>query len=223
MLKAVLFDLDGTLLDTGKGVVKSVEYTIKKMGFRSLTQEELESFVGPPIKNKLKTEFDLDEATAIEGMNVFRKHYGEEDIYIAEPYDGIEDLLVELRKLNIKTGVATYKREDQATKLLQKKGLYQFFDVVHGSDPDGKLSKADVVRLCIDDLGCQPTQVVMVGDSDNDAIGASSVGSHFIGVTYGYGFKDEESVRQFENIGIVNKCRDILSVIVEYKKEILDD
>ena len=63
----------------------------------------------------------------------------------------------------------------------------------------------------------------MVGDSDNDAIGASSVGSHFIGVTYGYGFKDEESVRQFENIGIVNKCRDILRVIVEYKKGILDD
>lgn len=160
-------------------------------------------------------EFNLDEATAMEGMNVFRKHYGEEDIYIAEPYDGIEDLLVELRKLNIKTGVATYKREDQATKLLQKKGLYHFFDVVHGSDPDGKLSKADVVKLCIDDLGCQPTQVVMIGDSDNDAIGALGVGSHFIGVTYGYGFKDEESVRKFKNIGIVNKCSDIFRIIME--------
>lgn len=216
MLKAVLFDLDGTLLDTGKGVIKSVEYTIKRMGVHNLTQKKLESFVGPPIKNKLKDEFDLDEATAVKGMNIFRKHYGEEDIYIAEPYAGIEDLLIKLRELNIKIGVATYKREDQAIKLLQKKGLYNLFDVVHGSDPDGMMSKADVVRLCINDLGCQPTQVVMVGDSDNDAIGASTVGSYFIGVTYGYGFKDEESVRRFENIGIVNKCSDILKLVMEF-------
>lgn len=214
MLKAVLFDLDGTLLDTGKGVVKSVEYTIKKMGFRSLTQEELESFVGPPIKNKLKTEFDLDEATAIEGMNVFRKHYGEEDIYIAEPYDGIEDLLVELRKLNIKTGVATYKREDQATKLLQKFGLADKFDIIHGSDKQGKLTKADIVNNCILDLNVMPEKTVLVGDSDNDAIGARQAGLKFIGVTYGFGFKTKDDVKRFDNIGVVETCKDIIKYFI---------
>ena len=93
MIKAVIFDLDGTLLDTGKGVVKSVKYTIQQMKLPSLSQSELETFVGPPIKNKLQQTFDLTEEQAVEGMNIFRNHYGKEDIYIAEPYAAIEDLL----------------------------------------------------------------------------------------------------------------------------------
>ena len=214
MLKAVLFDLDGTLLDTGNGVVRSVEYTIKKMGFRSLTQEELQSFVGPPIKEKLKTEFNLDEATAIEGMKVFRKHYGEEDLYIADPYDGIEDLLVAIHKLNIKTGVATYKREDQAIKLLQRFNLADKFDVIHGSDKEGKLTKADVVNQCILDLNVARDEVVLVGDSDNDAIGAKQVGVKFIGVVYGFGFKSKDDIECFDNIGVAETCRDVINYIL---------
>ena len=147
MIKAVIFDLDGTLLDTGKGVVKSVKYTIQQMKLPSLSQSELETFVGPPIKNKLQQTFDLTEEQAVEGMNIFRNHYGKEDIYIAEPYAAIEDLLGMLKRDGYKLGVATYKREDQAIKLLEKMQIADFFDVIHGADSEGKMSKADVIEV----------------------------------------------------------------------------
>lgn len=164
MIKAVIFDLDGTLLDTGKGVVKSVKYTIQQMKLPSLSQSELETFVGPPIKNKLQQTFDLTEEQAVEGMNIFRNHYGKEDIYIAEPYAAIEDLLGMLKRDGYKLGVATYKREDQAIKLLEKMQIADFFDVIHGADSEGKMSKADVINKSLLDLGCIPEEAVMVGE-----------------------------------------------------------
>ena len=147
MIKAVIFDLDGTLLDTGKGVVKSVKYTIQQMKLPSLSQSELETFVGPPIKNKLQQTFDLTEEQAVEGMNIFRNHYGMGYLYIAEPYAAIEDLLGMLKRDGYKLGVATYKREDQAIKLLEKMQIADFFDVIHGADSEGKMSKADVIEV----------------------------------------------------------------------------
>lgn len=213
MIKAVIFDLDGTLLDTGKGVVKSVKYTIQQMKLPSLSQSELETFVGPPIKNKLQQTFDLTEEQAVEGMNIFRNHYGKEDIYIAEPYAAIEDLLGMLKRDGYKLGVATYKREDQAIKLLEKMQIADFFDVIHGADSEGKMSKADVINKSLLDLGCIPEEAVMVGDSDNDAIGAATAGMHFLGVTYGYGFKSEADVAKHVNIGSVADCSEIFEKI----------
>lgn len=213
MIKAVIFDLDGTLLDTGKGVVKSVKYTIQQMKLPSLSQSELETFVGPPIKNKLQQTFDLTEEQAVEGMNIFRNHYGKEDIYIAEPYAGIEELLGMLKRDGYKLGVATYKREDQAIKLLEKMQIADFFDVIHGADPEGKMSKADVINKSLLDLDCDSQEAVMVGDSDNDAIGAATAGMHFLGVTYGYGFKSEADVAKHVNIGSVADCSEIFEKI----------
>lgn len=213
MIKAVIFDLDGTLLDTGKGVVKSVKYTIQQMKLPSLSQSELETFVGPPIKNKLQQTFNLTEEQAVEGMNIFRNHYGKEDIYIAEPYAAIEDLLGMLKRDGYKLGVATYKREDQAIKLLEKMQIADFFDVIHGADSEGKMSKADVINKSLLDLGCIPEEAVMVGDSDNDAIGAATAGMHFLGVTYGYGFKSEADVAKHVNIGSVADCSEIFEKI----------
>ena len=213
MIKAVIFDLDGTLLDTGKGVVKSVKYTIQQMKLPSLSQSELETFVGPPIKNKLQKTFDLTEEQAVEGMNIFRNHYGKEDIYIAEPYAAIEDLLGMLKRDGYKLGVATYKREDQAIKLLEKMQIADFFDVIHGADSEGKMSKADVINKSLLDLDCDPQEAVMVGDSDNDAIGAETAGMHFLGVTYGYGFKSEVDVAKHVNIGSVADCLSVRSHI----------
>lgn len=213
MIKAVIFDLDGTLLDTGKGVVKSVKYTIQQMKLPSLSQSELETFVGPPIKNKLQQTFNLTEEQAVEGMNIFRNHYGKEDIYIAEPYAAIEDLLGMLKRDGFKLGVATYKREDQAIKLLEKMQIADFFDVIHGADPEGKMSKADVINKSLLDLDCDSQEAVMVGDSDNDAIGAATAGMHFLGVTYGYGFKSEADVAKHVNIGSVADCSEIFEKI----------
>ncbi len=214
MYKAVLFDLDGTLLDTGDGVISSVRYTIEKMKLPMLSDEELKAFVGPPIKKKMMEVFLLSDESSSEAMNIFRNHYGIEDIYIASVYDGLIEILNELKSKGYKLGVATYKREDQAKKLLQKFDLVEKFDVIHGSDKEGKLTKADVVNNCILDLNVIPKEAVLVGDSDNDAIGAKQAGLKFIGVTYGFGFKSKDDVDSFDNIGVAETCQEIIKYII---------
>lgn len=213
MYKAVLFDLDGTLLDTGAGVIKSVQYVIENMQLPMLPPDELKKFVGPPIRAKMREVFHLTDADAGRAMDMFRDHYGQGDIYVASIYDGIPTVLRTLRQKGLKTGVATYKREDQAKKLLAKFELDCLFDVIHGSDRDGILTKADVVSSCIRDLEVIPDEAVMIGDSDNDAIGAKQAGLHFIGVTYGFGFKKKEDVYSYDNIGAAGTCDEILNYI----------
>ena len=212
-IKSAIFDLDGTLLDTSEGIISSVTKLIEHFGYGSLTPEQYRSFIGPPINRHLKAIFGLSDEESIEAMNYFRVEYAKGDIYRSKIYDGLVDLLQNLRKDGIKLGVSTYKREDMAKSLLEEKGLAELFDVIHGSDAAATLSKADVVTMTINDLGNSASETVMIGDSDNDAIGAEGAGAKFIGVTYGFGFKDKTAIEAFANIGIADSCEEIFSII----------
>ena len=111
----------------------------------------------------------------------------------------MKDLLLYLHEKGYQLGVATYKREDMAKRVLEHCGIASCFDSIHGSDAAGKYSKADVVRNCIHALGIDdPADAVLVGDSDNDVIGAHEIGLGFVGVTYGFGFSSKEDVLAFE-------------------------
>lgn len=222
MIRSVIFDLDGTLLDTSEGVISSVKKTIHHFGLRELDDETLRTFIGPPISRSIIRIYGVSEEMGLTAMKYFRQEYirtGEDgaaaDIFKGEIYDGLEDLLLELNERGYRVGVATYKQESQAVELLRDKGLDKYFHVIHGADPDGRLSKADVVSMAIRDLGSKPAETVMIGDSDNDAIGAEGAGALFIGVTYGFGFKSEEDVRRFSNIGVADHPLGILDIIRE--------
>ena len=227
MIKSVIFDLDGTLLDTSEGVISSVLKMIKHYGYHDLTRAELESFIGPPISKSLVRLYGVSDEEGLEAMLYFRKLYtkgvdaflaGETeelpDVFNGEIYPGMEELLQGLKNHGIKVGVATYKQEDQAKKLLAYKGLAKYFDVIHGADPHGKLTKAEVVALSIKDLGAAPEETIMVGDSDNDAIGAEAAGALFLGVTYGFGFKTTDDVEGFKNVGVAATTYEALDIIL---------
>ena len=223
MSQVILFDLDGTLLDTSPGVLSSVKYTIEKMGFQSLSEDALEEFIGPPIRKKMAEVYGISDELAGTAMECFRQNYGREDLYKAEAYPGLTELLDELRQKGYLLGVATYKREDQAQSLLEKKGLARFFDVIHGSDVDGKLTKhfakaaaeaADISsaaeRKAIEaERAVPPQETVMIGDSLNDAVGAKEAGLKFIGVLYGFGFKSEKEIEALDHIGIAENCMEL--------------
>ncbi len=194
MINSVVFDLDGTLLDTSEGVISSVKKMLERCGLPEATDEQLRGFIGPPINKRLIQLYGISEEDAFSYMNIFRDEYIRGDLYKAVIYPGMAETLRRLREDGLRIGVATYKREDQATALLAHCGLAPLFDVIHGADADAKLTKADVLALTVKELGFHAENTAMVGDSTNDAVGAAGAGTPFIGVTYGFGFSCDEDI-----------------------------
>ena len=210
MIKAVLFDLDGTLLDTSEGIIDSVRYTIAQLGYEPLPVETILKFVGPPIQNSLITYLGLTLEDAQKGANIFRDYYKNCALYKASPYPGIMELLIKLKKNGIKIVVATYKREDYAIDILKYFGIAEYCNVIHGADNDNKLTKADIVEMCINEMNEEKMGVLLIGDTEHDAKGAQNSGIGFIGVTWGFGYKSLSHKIGFPCISIVENAEEIL-------------
>lgn len=215
MKKAVIFDVDGTLLDTTQGVLSSVEYTIKAHRLPSLRKEQLLTFIGPPIQDSFARTYGLEGDILQELAATFRNRYKEEDLYKAAAYDGIYEVCDELKRHGIAIAVATYKRQDYAVKIMRHFGFDRYTDIIYGADHENKLKKVDIIRKCLVSVGISDYgDAVMVGDSDHDAIGAQKVGIDFIGVTYGFGFKAAKDAERFANtIGVAEKAAEILGCV----------
>lgn len=213
--RAVIFDLDGTLLDTSPGSIDSVNYTIKNLGLKSLGSEELYSFVGPPIQESFRNHFNMDESAALNAAGLFRRYYKEHSLFMADEYPGVMDLLAALKSRNYAIAVATYKREDYAMSLLEHFGIAQYCDSIHGADDACVRTKTDIVAMCMQDLSASPNESIMIGDSEHDAQGAEKLGIRFIGVGYGFGFKSLADISKFRHIGYVHAVSELLPIITQ--------
>lgn len=214
MIKAVLFDLDGTLLDTSEGIMDSVRYTIDTLGYSPLPSESLLKFVGPPIQNSLMTQIGLSSEEAQKGATIFRDYYKSKALFKAKVYSGIIDILEYLNKNDILIGVATYKREDYAIDLLKFFKIAEYCNVIHGADNYNQLTKADIVELCVSELGVAKEEMVLIGDTEHDAKGAKGAGIKFIAVTWGFGYKQGDSIN-YSHIGIVNSTDCLINLLKE--------
>ena len=132
--RGVIFDLDGTLLDTSEGVFASVRHTVEALGKPALDEATLRTFIGPPVKLSLIRLYGLDEDAANHATEIFRTQYKDHDLLKAEPYAGIKDLIRALRAQGCKIGVATLKREDYALTLLEHYHFTELCDSICGSD-----------------------------------------------------------------------------------------
>lgn len=192
---AVLFDLDGTLMDTSLGVYKSVHHTIKEMDLPELSDETIRSFIGPPIYESFRTHYDMDEQMVQTATNTWRNAY--KDIYLldAVPYEGIYELLEKIRAHNGKLAVTTNKRDDYAKKLLEHFDFTNRFDFILGSDIQNTMKKTDIVKVCLEELGVTDlSKAVLIGDTEHDRKGAVDCGIDFIGVTFGFGYTSKEEI-----------------------------
>lgn len=211
--KVILFDLDGTLLNTTSGVMESVEYTIEKLGYDKLPKEAVKRFVGPPIQDSFTREYGVDKEEAQKAANIFRDYYKNQGLLKAEPYDNLYELLKLLREEGKKIAVATYKRHDYAIKILEHFKIADYCDSMNGADNNNVLTKADIVQKCMEECGAtEPGQVVLIGDSEYDAIGAENAGIDFIGVTYGFGFKNKEEINQYSNVAGADSVAELIQL-----------
>lgn len=213
--KAVAFDLDGTILDTSAGILASIKYTIQRLGLKPLEEEVLRRFIGPPIQNSFARYYGLEGGALKEAATVFRDRYKTEDLLKAAPYQGIYDVFEALCRSGIKPVIATYKRQDYAAALLRHFAFHQYTEIMCGSDFEGRLQKKDILENALKSAGISDYgEAVMVGDTDNDAVGAESIGAAFIGVTYGFGFRTREDVCRFRAVGAADSPQELREILV---------
>lgn len=212
--ETVLFDLDGTLLDTTEGVIESVVYTIKELKLPLPDESTLSTFVGPPMQESFIRVFGVSKDEGQKASETFRAHYKSNGLFKAVPYKGIEETLEKLVDKGYKLAVATYKKEDAAIAILEHFSLSKYFKIIYGADKENKLTKADIIEKCITDTDTSDKEkVVLIGDSEYDAIGAKNANIAFMGVTYGFGFKSSEDVMQYPNEGAADKANQIWTLI----------
>ncbi len=208
--RAALFDLDGTLLDTGEGVLGAACQVIHEKGCPPLAQDLLRTFIGPPIKQSFAQTFALDEDEATRWTARFRELYSKEYLLYARPYEGIYEVCKTLREAGIPQAVATYKPEGYARELLEHFGFGDYMQHMLGSDIQGKLSKADIIERAAGLLDVPHAEALMVGDTVHDAMGAQKLGMPFLGVTYGYGFTGQ-GICEYQHVGMAAHPIDILT------------
>lgn len=210
----VLFDLDGTLLDTGVGLENAIVETVAMNGLEPLDAEALRSFIGPPIGTSLKNHYGLTDEDAARVTAYFRKCYPEKHLTEAVEYEGIHELLRVLRESGVKLGVATNKPHSYTLPLMAHFGFDKEFDVIQGSVPGEFEGKALVVDECLRRLGVtDKAQIVLVGDTIHDQKGAEEFGIDFLAVDYGYGYRPGDTAEGAKAIAMCHTCAEILTAL----------
>ena len=190
--KHIFFDLDGTLTDSGEGIMNSVAYSLKKFGIEETDREKLRSFIGPPLFASYIREYGFDHEKAILAVEYYREYFAPKGIFENRAYDGIPELLSELKKDGRMLYLATSKPEPYALQIVKHFGLYEYLDGLFGSTmTEERTKKEEVVAYALENTGIASTDVVMIGDRNHDIIGAKANGVASIGVLYGYGDRKE--------------------------------
>ena len=194
MYKAIFFDLDGTLTESGEGITKSVQYALEKIGKPEEDLEKLKVFVGPPLMEQFMKYAGIDEATGRKAVEFYRERYEVKGIYENHPYEGVEKMLQELKRKGYILAVASSKPEYYVTQILDYFKLSSYFDVVVGSEMNGaRTSKSEVIEEALKriNMSDKRNEVLMVGDKEHDVLGARAAGLDCVAVAYGYGTQEE--------------------------------
>ena len=185
----ILFDLDGTLTRSEKGITRSALYACEKMGFTGHNEEEFKVFIGPPLFESFQKVCGMTPEQAHEAIALYRERFGVVGWAENEIYTGIAPLLRSLKKNGCKIAITTAKPQDFAEKIAKKFGFAPYLDALIGPDwSNTHASKAWIVKKAMDQLGGVP---VMIGDRCYDVEGGRENGIDTIGVCYGYGTREE--------------------------------
>ncbi len=189
----ILFDLDGTLTDSKEGILNCIVHALSALGLEAPDREKLMPFLGPPLTWSFKNICGLEGGLLDAAVKKYRERYSTVGLFENRPYDGIREMLTELRAAGRHLAVATSKPEAFSVRILERFELAEYFETICGSGLDGSLdTKAEVIEETLRRLGVTDrSKAVMIGDRKHDMQGAAQTGLAAIGAGWGYAEEGE--------------------------------
>ena len=210
MKKTVLFDLDGTLTDSGEGIINCATLALRHFGLPIPPYEDMRTFVGPPLHDSF-VRFGVPADQTDEAIQVYRSRYIPTGMFENTPYPGIRELLEKLQAEGYTLYVATSKPEEMSVTILNRFDLAKYFHRICGASIDSSRSTKDAVIAYLLESSGAKADMVMVGDTKYDILGAKAHGIPAIGVGWGYG-KVEEMV-EAGAVGIAGTMEELVELI----------
>lgn len=210
MKKTVLFDLDGTLTDSGEGIINCATLALRHFGLPIPAYADMRTFVGPPLRDSF-IRFGVSADQADEAIRVYRSRYIPTGMFENTPYPGIRELLEALRAEGYTLYVATSKPEEMSVTILEKFDLAKYFHRICGASIDSSRSTKDAVISYLLESSGAKEDMVMVGDTKYDILGAKAHGIPAIGVGWGYGKVEE--MEEAGAVGIAETMDELIGLI----------
>ena len=208
---AILFDVDGTLIDSAPGIINTLEEVFSQMGVDT-TNVNLRRYLGPPLRKSFGEHF-ADPALIEKAAGLYRDSYAVKGSHECTPYSGAAGMLRRLKDAGLLLCTATSKPTAVVTPILEEKGLAPFFDFIGGASMDeSRDTKTEVVRYVLDQPMMQGKRVLMVGDRNDDMRGAADCGLDAAGALYGYGSREE--LEPFHPVLLAESCADLADQIL---------
>lgn len=214
MYKAILFDLDGTITESGEGIMKSVQYALEKIGKPENDLQKLRVFIGPPLIEQFMKYASMDISDAKLCVEYFRERFSTKGIYENKLYPNVEYVLKSLKDSGYDLAISSSKPEFFVLQILENFQIKNYFDEIVGSTLDEKRTeKSDVIYETLKrmDLLDNRESVLMVGDRKHDILGAKSQNIDCIGVSYGYGSIAE--LKDSNPVNIIHSIDEILEIL----------
>ena len=205
-MKAILFDLDGTLIDSSEGITKSTQYALAHYGIIENDLSKFYKFIGPPLVASFKKYYDFPEEQAVEAVAVYRERYNKIGLFECSLYPGVRECIEKLKAQGYLIGMASSKPEVSCRRILEHFGILEWFDDVVGATFDGRIdTKEEVLNEVMRRWSDVPKdEMCLIGDTMFDVEGANQVGIRTVAVTFGFG-----NVQEMVEAGAVAVCEDM--------------
>ena len=187
-MQALFFDLDGTLVDSSKGITESFQHTFDTLKVPQPDLKTIRSFMGPPLISSF--EATLPEALVDQAVTIYRQYYHEKGQYKSTLFPQIVEALKALQDENIPLYVTTSKHEPVALQMCQDLEIANYFNGIYGSSSD-RVHKADVIQYALSTNSISNDKALIIGDTKFDLIGGQTVGIKTMAVTWGFGELDD--------------------------------
>ena len=205
-MKAILFDLDGTLIDSSEGITKSTQYALAHYGIIENDLSKFYKCIGPPLVVSFKKYYDFSEEQAVEAVAVYRERYNKIGLFECSLYPGVRECIEKLKAQGYLIGMASSKPEVSCRRILEHFGILELFDDVVGATFDGRIdTKEEVLNEVMRRWSDVPKdEMCLIGDTMFDVEGANQVGIRTVAVTFGFG-----NVQEMVEAGAVAVCEDM--------------